>query len=123
MSLYHGKLKLTQGAQEQLGLILENDYTIKDKVFRIQVSGKGCDGFTYKLGFTEIQDNDVIFQENNIKIHLDPFSSYYIQDAQIDYIFNLRNDQDGFKLTNFQEHLFKGKFFKDSSLTPENPLD
>ena len=42
--------EITQKAIDEIRLILENDFTIKGKFLRVQITGKECDGFTYSVG-------------------------------------------------------------------------
>ena len=50
---------VTSEALVQIALIHEHDYTVTDKVFRLKIDGKECDGFRYFTGFTEKDPSDL----------------------------------------------------------------
>ena len=50
-SAFELKLQVSGAAIQQIKLMLEHDYTLKGKIFRIKIGGKGCGGFTYQTGF------------------------------------------------------------------------
>lgn len=110
-------IKFSQEALLQLNLILENDYTLKGKYFRVLISGKGCDGFTYSVGFTDLRDDD--FQiptdlaDSQILVLIDPFAAFYLQETTIDFIQRPEDDIEGFIVINHLQEKYAGKFFKD----------
>jgi iron-sulfur cluster assembly protein len=59
---------------------------------RVYVSGGGCAGLSYGMGFEEKAD------ENGVKLLLDSYSQTYLKDANIDYIESLMGS--GFKINN-----------------------
>jgi iron-sulfur cluster insertion protein len=90
------KIEITQAAAMQIELIQNNDFTVKDFVFRLHIDGKGCDGFTYALGFDSAQDDDIVMEYENVKLHVDPFTAHYCQEGRIDFLMDLNRDMDGF---------------------------
>lgn len=113
------KIVLSNEAKLQLQLMLSNDYTLKDKKFRIQISGKGCDGFTYSAGFTLAHQDDFIIKVDGMEILVDLFSAFYMQETLIDYIFDFENGTEGFVISNQNQELYHGKFWKaDESKIP-----
>lgn len=112
------KIQFTDEALSQLNLIIENDYTLKGKYFRILISGKGCDGFTYSVGFTDLRDDDFLINIKNneqvdIAILIDPFAAFYLQDSTVDFINKPEEDLEGFIVVNHMQQKYAGKFFKD----------
>jgi len=111
-------IKLTPRALMELKLILDNDFTLAGKYFRIVISGKGCNGFTYSVGFTDLVENDVQVtiagESEDLLILLDPFAAFYLQDATIDFGHDLAQDMDGFVVTNHRQETYTGKFWMDS---------
>ncbi len=105
-------VEFTPSALEQLSLIISNDFTIKNKFFRVMISGKECDGFTYSTGFTDKNDDDFIIDINNsISIVMDPFSSFYLQKFTVDFTLDLQTNSDGFIIINNNQEKFSDKFW------------
>jgi iron-sulfur cluster insertion protein len=135
------QVELSQQAGWQIANMLENDPYLENKFLRLTIDGKGCDGFTYAIGFTRENENDfdvelritpyrhpeddVIAkekkQEITTKVLFDPFAAYYLSNVKIDYTFDTEQDCDGFVVTNLNQESFHGKFWrkKDSNTPPE----
>ncbi len=114
-------LNFTQIAKDQLNLMLENDFTLQGKYLRILISGKGCEGFKYSIGFHDLNDEDFLIpvESMGIEVAIDPFTAFYLGETEIDYQFNYINDEEGFVVTNKQQSDFEGKFWrKDKSKIP-----
>lgn len=111
-------IMFTKRALLQLKLIIDNDFTLAGKYFRILVSGKGCDGFTYAAGFTDFQAEDFLVNIANsdldIQIVIDPFAAFYLQEASVDFIQDFNLDSEGFVIINHGQKNFKGKFWKEN---------
>jgi iron-sulfur cluster insertion protein len=125
-------LKFTTVALNQLRLILENDFTLKGKYLRILASGKGCDGFTYSIRFTEWEEADFLVPilhpeigpENNqdkkdmdkqLQVLMDPFTAFYLQKVSVDYVQDFANNSEGFTVTNENQKDFSGKFWRQDA--------
>lgn len=109
-------IMFTERALNQLKLIIDNDFTLAGKYFRIVVSGKGCEGFTYAAGFTDLQEDDFQIRIANVQedilILVDPFAAFYLQEASVDFIQDFTLDTEGFVITNHSQSEFKGKFWR-----------
>lgn len=106
---------LTENAMNQLKLMLENDFTLAGKYFRVLISGKGCEGFTYSVGFTDKNKDDLsirISQDDDLEIIVDSFAAFYLGDTQIDYILDIANNNEGFVVTNLDQKKYYGKFWR-----------
>ena len=67
--------------------------------FRIAVTAGGCSGFSYRLEFeTEKNKNDQEFEQQGLKILVDPKSLLYVSGSEIDYSKDLLNS--GLKISN-----------------------
>ncbi len=114
----------TTRAYDQLKLIIENDFTLAGKYFRIGISGKGCDGFTYSVMFTDLNDDDFVVkianQKDDFQIVLDPFAAFYLNEGSVDFIQDFNQDAEGFVITNHQQKNYQGKFFnkENANLPP-----
>ena len=111
-------IMFTERALSQLKLIIDNDFTLAGKYFRIVVSGKGCEGFTYAAGFTDLNPDDfhVRIANTNEEIHvvLDPFAAFYLQEASVDFVQDFKQDAEGFVIVNHAQSEFKGKFWRSA---------
>ncbi|MEE2657381.1 MAG: iron-sulfur cluster insertion protein ErpA [Candidatus Latescibacterota bacterium] len=66
---------------------------------RVAVMGGGCSGFQYKLEFVEApEEMDQVFEENGVKVFVDPKSSLYLNGVVIDYEDGLMGS--GFRVEN-----------------------
>ncbi|MFN8369255.1 MAG: iron-sulfur cluster assembly accessory protein [Bacteriovoracaceae bacterium] len=108
------QIQFTFRATQEIKLILENDYKLKDYGLRIQINGKKCDGFTYAIGFTRIDIEDFII-DKEFKVVIDPFTAFYVQQAVVDFIQDLENNEEGFILINPKQKAFHGKFWREDS--------
>ena len=126
MSNNYKNILFTDSALIQIGLILENDFTVENKVFRIKIDGKGCEGFTYAMGFSDKDkgDNNRTYSnpmgEKEIVIAMDPFTTFYVKNARIDFLLDPELNEDGFTLFNYDQEKYHGKFFKDESMVPSH---
>jgi len=66
---------------------------------RIGVIGGGCSGFQYSMDFEKEQrEGDVSFEQDGVRLYIDPMSSMYLQGVTIDYVVGLQGA--GFKFDN-----------------------
>ena len=120
ISLEEVNIEFTKSARAQLELILQNDYTLTEQVFRLQISGKGCHGFDYSIGFTEPQIDDMIYLVHGcaLKLSIDPFTAFYCKDGTIDYVLDHNSEAEGFSFENSNQKNYRGKFFKKEETLP-----
>jgi Fe-S cluster assembly iron-binding protein IscA len=111
-------ITFTDTALRELKLIIENDFTLAGKYFRVIISGKGCDGFTYSAGFTDLAEEDLLISIENshdeISIIVDPFAAFYLSEVTIDFVMDPINDLEGFVVINRHQKEFHGKFWKEA---------
>lgn len=107
-------IQISRAAYEQIKLIMAHDYTLEGLFFRLKIGGKGCDGFTYETGFSEKQDDDILYNHQDLTILLDPFTAHYAAQGHLDYLLNTQTHEDGFIFVNANEDKHQGKFFKDA---------
>lgn len=112
------KIDISNAAASQIELMIENDFTLQDHIFRVKIGGKGCDGFEYHTGFSLPHEDDIILEYAKFKLHIDPFTAYYSKEASLDYLLNPNNNEDGFIFINYNEQNYEGKFFKDEAMVP-----
>ena len=69
---------------------------------RLGVKTTGCSGLAYKLEYAdEVAEEDVIFEDNGVKVLVDPKSLAYIDGTQLDFVREGLNE--GFKFINPNE--------------------
>ncbi len=66
---------------------------------RVGVVGGGCSGFQYSMDFeNQPRDGDIAFEQDGVKLFVDPMSSMYLTGVTIDYVVGLQGA--GFKFNN-----------------------
>ncbi len=82
-------ITMTERAAAEVRKIAEEDESVRGQGLRIVVKGGGCAGFTHELYFEEeknIGEADEIFESNGVKLYIDPHSSLYLEETEIDYV-------------------------------------
>ena len=71
----------------------------KPQFLRVYVQGGGCSGLSYGMGFEKAaEEDDLVIEENGVKMVIDSYSADYLKGANIDYIESLMGA--GFKINN-----------------------
>jgi iron-sulfur cluster assembly protein len=66
---------------------------------RVYVQGGGCSGLSYGMGFEKTpEEDDLVMEENGIKLLVDSYSVDHLKGANVDYIESLMGS--GFKINN-----------------------
>ena len=69
---------------------------------RLGVKTTGCSGLAYKLEYVDqVAPEDVVFEDNGVKVLVDPKSLAYIDGTELDYVREVLNE--GFKFHNPNE--------------------
>ncbi len=93
-------ITLSESAVKQIKRIRE-DENKPEGGLRVAVVGGGCSGMSYKLEFqNEAQPNDKIFEQDGIKVFVDPKSFLYIKGLTLDYQGGLNGTGFSFKNPN-----------------------
>jgi iron-sulfur cluster insertion protein len=75
---------LTDSAISKLAVLLAEEG--EQQALRIAVTGGGCSGFQYALGFdTEQHADDLIFEQGGVRVIVDEQSAEYLQGAVVDF--------------------------------------
>ncbi|MGH9921452.1 MAG: iron-sulfur cluster insertion protein ErpA [Nitrososphaerales archaeon] len=91
-------ISVTQKAAEKVREFMKQEGR-EDLYLRVYVSGGGCAGLSYGMGFEEKADEeDTVIEENGVKLLVDSYSSRHLQGTEIDYIESLMGS--GFKINN-----------------------
>lgn len=76
---------LSEAAVKQIQRVQE-DEKVTGGGLRVAVVGGGCSGMSYKLDFQkEPQPNDKIFEQDGIRVFVDPKSYLYVKGLTLDY--------------------------------------
>ena len=68
-------------------------------LLRVYVTGGGCSGLSYGMGFEEKADeDDAVLEQNGVKLLVDSYSQRYLKGANVDYVESLMGS--GFKINN-----------------------
>ena len=77
-------ISLTDSAVAKLAELLAEEG--EPQALRIAVTGGGCSGFQYALGFdTEQHDDDLLFEQHGVRVILDETSAEYLNGAVVDF--------------------------------------
>jgi len=91
-------ITITDKAVKKAKEFITNEET-KATGLRVYVAGGGCSGLTYGMALEEApSEEDIIIEENGLKVFLDPASAKYMKGSSIDYIESL--EASGFKINN-----------------------
>ena len=90
-------ITLTDAAADRVKTFLGNRG--KGIGLRLAVRTTGCSGMAYVLEFAdELDDADVVFEDNDVKVIIDPKSLVYLDGTQLD--FGKEGLNEGFKFNN-----------------------
>jgi iron-sulfur cluster assembly accessory protein len=66
---------------------LINSYNNPQLALRVRVLAGGCSGYSYDLAFDDqVQENDMIFETNGVKVMIDDRSYKVLDGTQLDYV-------------------------------------
>lgn len=75
---------LTEAAVSKIKELLSSES--EEQALRIAVTGGGCSGFQYALGFdTEQHADDVVLEQGGVRVFVDEVSAEYLAGAQVDF--------------------------------------
>ena len=90
-------ITLTDAAADRVKAFMDNRG--KGIGLRLGVRTTGCSGMAYVLEFAdELDENDVVFEDNNVKVVVDPKSLVYLDGTELD--FGKEGLNEGFKFKN-----------------------
>lgn len=90
-------ITLTDAAADRVKTFLDNRG--KGIGLRLAVRTTGCSGMAYVLEFAdELDESDTIFEDNDVKVIIDPKSLVYLDGTELD--FGKEGLNEGFKFNN-----------------------
>jgi iron-sulfur cluster assembly protein len=91
-------VQMTPMAAEKLTALLA-EKNLSNYGLRVFVSGGGCSGFQYGMGFENTtEEGDFVFESNGVRVYLDSASAMYLEGATVDYVDSLMGG--GFRIEN-----------------------
>jgi len=93
-------ITVTESAAEKLGGIMTQKGMKSTHALRVFVKGGGCGGMQYGMTFDTPREDDEVYEQNGMRVIVDPTSLGYIEGANIDYVDNLMGG--GFHIDNPQ---------------------
>jgi len=86
-NLVKGMIKVSEIAKKKVVELMTDDgFNATTDFVRVGVKSGGCSGLSYDLTFDKIQqENDKLFEENNIKIIVDKKSFLYLVGTTLEY--------------------------------------
>ena len=91
-------ITLTPGAVTALRKIMAEQQIPADHALRVGVTGGGCSGFSYVLGFDLPKENDDQFEVSGIRVLMEKAHAIYLLGMEIDWVEGLNNR--GFSFNN-----------------------
>ena len=92
------KLTITKFAADKINELMKSQQK-EGCGLRIAVARGGCSGKTYVMDFEQAaKDDDLVFEQNGVKMFVDPKSMEFLNGTNIDYVEGLQGS--GFKLEN-----------------------
>lgn len=92
-NIINHNIQLTQTAVEKIKnlILIKKNKNLK---LRIYILGGGCSGFQYQFTFDEnINQNDILINDRDVSLLIDPISFQYLNGGKIDYIENLEGSK------------------------------
>ncbi|MCS6988526.1 MAG: iron-sulfur cluster assembly accessory protein [Chloroherpetonaceae bacterium] len=84
-ALSQALVNLTEGAAAEVKRIIAENKIPEGYKLRVGVTGGGCSGLSYALGFDQQKENDELFTSNGVEILLDKRHAIYLAGTTIDY--------------------------------------
>jgi iron-sulfur cluster assembly accessory protein len=91
-------ITVTSLAAEKIKSIKTSQSASEDTGLRVRVVGGGCSGFQYQLVFDAPKAGDQVYEQDGVKVVIDPKSFLYLNGTEIDYVDGLMGA--GFALKN-----------------------
>ena len=80
-------IKVSPQARDQVAQMMQNDGVDTNSHFvRVGVKSGGCSGLSYELKFdADLNENDKVFEDNNVRIVVDKKSILYLVGTTLEY--------------------------------------
>jgi len=80
-------IKVTPTAVKELKKVITEQQIAVGTALRVGVTGGGCSGFEYRLGFDEhvSEETDMVTEVDGIRVAIDKKSALYLDGTELDY--------------------------------------
>lgn len=80
-------IQITDKAVREIKRIQSADPTANHAALRVMVTGGGCSGMSYKLGFENepAKPSDKVFEKDGVKVLVDPKSFLFLSGTELDF--------------------------------------
>jgi|TARA_B100000795_G_C22806829_1_gene445607 iron-sulfur cluster assembly protein len=79
-------IKVSDNAKNQVHKLIKFDEMPANSFVRVGVKSGGCSGLSYDLSFgTELNDNDKVFEDNEVKVVVESKSLLYLVGTVLEY--------------------------------------
>ncbi len=80
-------IEVTEKAVKEIKRLQSQDANAMESVIRVMVTGGGCSGMSYKLGFeaTPPGPNDKVYEKEGVRIVVDSKSILYLNGTVLDF--------------------------------------
>ena len=103
-------ITLTDAAADRVKSFMENRG--KGIGLRLGVRTTGCSGMAYVLEFAdELDEGDTVFEDNEVKVIIDPKSLVYLDGTELDFVKEGLNEGFKFKNPNVKDECGCGESF------------
>ena len=82
-TIVESPLQFSMQAVKEIRRLMEEPGFDKNNLLRIGVKGGGCSGLSYILGFDKRQEQDQVFESNDLTFIMNPAHSIYLTGMQI----------------------------------------
>jgi iron-sulfur cluster assembly protein len=96
-------VRLTPGAVAEIRRLIDAQGIPQSQGLRVGVKGGGCSGLSYQLGFDDPSERDQAFEQDGIRILMDPGHGLYLAGMEIDWVDGLGNRGFTFNNPNAQD--------------------
>jgi iron-sulfur cluster insertion protein len=79
-------IRLSESAAQRIAFLIEQDGG-KGKLFRVAISGGGCNGFQTEFSLDDkVAEDDQVFAEKGVQVVIDAMSLDLIRGSELDFV-------------------------------------